>query len=294
MRPLQVLLLESIAEPAHQLLAQHAQIYMPTDLKNEVPINAIITRGKGQVNRALIDAHPNLKVVARCGVGLNNIDVEYAQSKGIEILNTPGLNAASVAEHTIALLLNLQRHIHQSVQATKNDYWDFRNTYQGDEVRGKTLGILGMGNIGRRVAKIAAALELQVVYWDRMEQEVPFRFLSFEEVLQEADILSLHLPLTKETTAILGQDQLMNLPKKPLLLNTARAELINTTALVQALEHQHISGYAADVARSGTAAEKRLLQLEQVLITPHIASLTARTYEEICMTAVRKVLACLV
>lgn len=159
-----VLLLETIAESAHSLLEQHGQVFLADspysggEIAAQHPIHAIVTRGKGDVSQQLIDQCPDLKVIARCGVGLDNVDVPHATKKGVKVLNTPGANAATVAEHTIALMLMLQRHLYQSVQAVKANDWGYRTQYQGDELNGKRLGILGLGNIGSRVAQIAQAL----------------------------------------------------------------------------------------------------------------------------------------
>ncbi|NJK82764.1 MAG: hypothetical protein HC912_02080 [Saprospiraceae bacterium] len=130
------------------------------------PIHAIVTRGKGEVNETLIAACPDLQVIARCGVGLDNVNVDFATQKGIKVVNAPGSNADTVAEHALCLMLMLQRHLYASVQAVKQNDWQFRNRYQGDEIRGKTLGILGLGNIGSKVAHLAAAFGMHIIYWD--------------------------------------------------------------------------------------------------------------------------------
>ncbi|MEM1325368.1 MAG: NAD(P)-dependent oxidoreductase [Bacteroidota bacterium] len=284
-----VLLLESIHEDAHQILAQQSTVV--TAEYNPTAVDAIITRGKGQVNADLIHQLPNLKVIARCGVGLNNVDLESARAKGLEVLNTPGLNAATVAEHTIGLMLMLQRQLYRNIAATKQGDWQIRNQYGGDELRGKTLGILGMGDIGQRVAKIATALEMNVVYWNRSAKDVYYDRLSLENVLIDSDIISIHLPLTEETRYLLDQEKLALCHRNVLIINTARAEIIEPNALLEALQNDKIKGYAADVPRSQSNIEKQLYTLDQVLLTPHIASLTARTYRDICVTSAVNVLA---
>jgi D-3-phosphoglycerate dehydrogenase len=284
-----VLLLESIQKDAFELLEKNVKTISGISFEH-ASIDAIVTRGKGQVDAALIESLPNLKLIVRCGVGLNNIDVATANARNIEVLNTPGLNAATVAEHTIGLMIALQRQLYQNIVATKNDDWTIRNQYGGDELRGKTLGILGLGDIGQRVAKIATAFEMNVVYWNRSRKAVDYDFYSLEEVLSQSDILSIHLPLTQKTEALLDTEKIDLCSPNILIINTARAEIIAPTALLQALSTNKIKGYAADVPRSQSDIESELSQFDQVLLTPHIASLTARTYRDICMMGVQHVL----
>jgi len=295
-----VLLLESVSEEAHRLLQDHTRIYETNtpfaggDIADEVPVHAIITRGKGDVSADLIARCPDLQVIARCGVGLDNVEVAFASRRGVPVLNAPGSNADTVAEHALALMLILQRNLFHSIAAVRNDHWDFRNHYQGDEIRGRTLGILGMGNIGRKVATLARVFGMRIVYWDACPQEVPFPFLSLQEVLRQADIVSLHLPLTDETRGLINQTALEQMPRHALLINTARGEIIDQAALIDALEKESIGGFAAAVlAEEPPPPDSPLLQLPNVLITPHSASLTARTYNEMCVTTVNNALALL-
>ncbi len=295
-----VLLLESVSGEAHQLLQDHARIYEASSpfsggaLADEVPVHAIITRGKGDVSADLIGRCPDLQVIARCGVGLDNVDVDFATGRGVRVLNAPGSNADTVAEHTLALMLALQRNLYHSIAAVRDHRWSFRTTYQGDEIRGKTLGILGMGNIGQKVAALAHAFGMRVVYWNARPQKLSYPALPREEVLRQSDLLSLHLPLTGQTRQLIDRAALDELPDHALLINTARGELIDQPALIEALQEGRIGGFAADVlAEEPPPADSPLLQLPNVLITPHSASLTARTYNEMCVTTVNNALALL-
>ena len=160
MKP-KVLLLETISEEAHFLLKQRCEIVgpnFPDGPEDHGEVKAIITRGKGNVNSSLIEKCKSLRAIARCGVGLDNIDVGFASKLDIPVLNTPGMNADTVAEHTIALILMLVRQMSQSISEVQNGNWQFRKNYGGDEVRGKKLGILGLGSIGNKVAVIARAI----------------------------------------------------------------------------------------------------------------------------------------
>ena len=292
-----ILLLESIATPAHDLLEKYSQVLPSSspfnggEIANAHPIHAIVTRGKGAVNQALIDSCPDLEVIARCGVGLDNVDVSHATRKGVRVINAPGSNAATVAEHSIALMLMLQRHLYQSVVAVKNNYWDYRKDYGGDEIRGKKLGILGLGDIGSRVATLAQAFGMEVSCWEgTKKKEKPFPQFSLPALLQRSDIISIHLPLVEETHHLIGAKELNLLPDHALIINTSRGAIINEGALKKALAAQQIGGFAADVLETEPPTDLDFLHLPNVLITPHAASLTATTYEQICMISVRNVI----
>lgn len=295
-----VLLLETIADEALTILKNHVNVfegYDKTSLKEVVEkheIHAIITRGKGQINRALMDACPKLQIAARCGVGLDNVDVQEAKARDVTVINTPGANAATIAEHTLSLMLMLMRNMYVSVAQVKQHNWNWRNQYSGDELHGKTLGILGMGNIGKRVAKLAEAFGMNVVYWSRSAQDVPYSYLTMDEVLHQSDVISLHLPYTQEIGAIIGEQQLDLMKSTALLINTARGALIDHDALVKALNEHKISGFAADVLPiEPPASDFPILSHSRALITPHSGSLTASTYLQMCLLTAEKVVATL-
>lgn len=283
-----VLLLEPITEEAQDMLAEHVHVLTE---RGEQAVHAIITRGKEQIDKALIDACPDLQAVARCGVGLDNVDVETAKAKNIQVINTPGANAATMAEHTLSLMLMLTRNMYQSVAEVKNGNWTWRSQYSGDELAGKTLGILGMGDIGERVARLGEAFGMKVLYWNRSKKDIPYSYKPLQEVLQEADVLSLHLPLSDSTEGILGADELALLKPSALLINTARGALIDHDALFEALTNKKIAGFAADVLpQEPPVGDWPIIQLPNVLITPHSGSLTASTFQQMCKIVVQKVI----
>jgi D-3-phosphoglycerate dehydrogenase len=295
-----VLLLETIAEEALSILEANAQVFtgydpeqLSTVLANE-EIHAVITRGKGQINQALLDACPKLEVAARCGVGLDNVDVAAATARKVKVINAPGSNAATIAEHTLSLMLMLMRNMYTSVAEVKQDNWNWRNTYSGDELNGKTLGILGMGNIGKRVARLADAFGMIVIYWSRSVQDVPYTYLSMEEVLEQSDVLSLHLPYTKETGVLISSAQLELMKPGAQLINTARGQLIDHEALLAALNSGQLSGFAADVLPEEPPVKGfPIVQHPNALITPHSGSLTASTFRQMCVLTVQNVVAAL-
>lgn len=295
-----ILLLETISEEADRLLRANARVldapspFAGGEIAAKEPVHAIITRGKGDVNEALIRQCPDLEVIARCGVGLDNVNVDVAARQGVKVVFAPGSNADTVAEHTLALMLCLQRNLYHTFYAVKNRKWDFRNTYAGDEIRGKTLGILGMGNIGKKVARLGEAFGMNVVYSSASNQEVPYPILSFDELLRRSDIISLHLPLTTETRHLIDRNAFEKMKPNALLINTARGAVIDQAALTEALKNNRIGGFGADVLTTEPPSEDDPLPgLPNVLITPHSASLTARTYHEMCEVTVKNTLALL-
>ena len=279
------------------MLEDQAHLYIAEDpfsggkIAAQHPIHAIVTRGLGAVNPKLISACQGLEIIARCGVGLDNVAVPFATEKGIKVINAPGSNADTVAEHTLALLLCLSRNIYLNIKAVKDNDWNYRQQYQGDEIRGKKLGLIGMGNIGQKVALLAKAFGMEVRYWNRSPKIVDCSYEDLSTLLAQSDVLSLHLPFTPETAGFLNEERLKSIKKGALLLNTSRGELIDQAALTEALAEGHLGGFAADVlAQEPPAKEEPLIAFPNVLITPHTASLTALTFDEMCVLTVQNTL----
>tara|TARA_R110002051_G_scaffold70772_1_gene127499 strand:+ start:62880 stop:63845 length:966 start_codon:yes stop_codon:yes gene_type:complete len=297
-----ILLLETVADDAMRMLEEasdmivltgYDEITLQSHIQNH-KIDAIITRGKGQVRDSLMQQLPNLKVISRCGVGLDNIDVSDASKKGIKVVNAPNSNADTIAEHTIALLLMLQRNLYNAVTMVKENSWADRGTYIGDETHGKTLGIIGMGNIGKKVAKIASALGMNVIYWSSKKEDVPYSFLDLDTLLKTSDSISLHLPLTSKTENLIDAVAFSKMKPNALLINTARGGIIDQNELFKSLLNKKIAGFAADVlAQEPPSQNDPLLQLENVLITAHLGSLTKTTYTKMCTMTVANTLSIL-
>ena len=295
-----VLLLETIAEEALTYLNDHVNVYTAYDeasKKTDISMqnmHAVITRGKGQIDKTLMQALPSLEVAARCGVGLDNVAVQEATAMNIKVINAPGSNAATIAEHTLSLMLMLMRNMYESTRQVKADNWNWRNQYSGDELNGKTLGIIGMGSIGQRVAKLGAAFGMDVIYWNRSEKSATGRCSTIEELLSQSDVISLHLPFTKETDNLIDEQQIAQMKSGILVINTARAALINHDALLKALNTGQISGYATDVlVEEPPVAGHPIVHHPRTIITPHSGSLTATTYRKMCMLTVQNVVAVL-
>lgn len=294
-------MLETVAEEAFTLLQKATdfsilEAYNDPKFLAETDENvvAIVTRGKGQVDKNLLSKYPKLQVVARCGVGLDNVDVAEATRLGVKVVNAPGSNAETIAEHAITLMLLLQRNLIHSVLEVKKGNWASRTSYEGDEVNEKTLGILGLGNIGKKVASIAKALGMKVQYWDMSQQDVPYRFRTFEEILRSSDIISLHIPLFESTKNLIDARSLSLMKANCILINTARGGIIDQQALTKALKNGQIAGFAADVlVNEPPATTEEILAMPNTLITPHVGSLTTRTYNYMCSSTVKNVLALL-
>lgn len=292
-----VLLLETIEDESFELLKNEKDIQLHLAWEGMPAadilegIDAVITRGIGQVNRALYDACPNMKVAARCGVGLDNVDVAEASKRGIKVINAPGSNASTVAEHTISLMLTIQRNLFEALSAVKNGQWASRSSFKSDELNGKTLGILGLGNIGLKVANIAAAFGMKVIYWSPSNKEVPYLLVDKETLFRSADIISLHLPLNEETKDIVDEEVFNKMKQGAILINTARGALVNRDALLSALDTGKLAGYGADVPFSPPpSADDALISHPKSFITAHVSSLTATTYKNMCLSTVKNVL----
>lgn len=295
-----ILLLESVVEEAFQELKQHSQLFTAyqgesiDEITEKNEIHAVITRGKGQVNKALMERCKGLEVVARCGVGLDNVDVNEATARHIKVINAPGVNAATIAEHTLSLMLLLVRNLYNSVAQVKAGKWQWRNQYSGDELSGKTLGVLGMGNIGKRVAKLAEAFGMHVIYWDKFVNHPDYPNLSLEEVLQRSDVVTIHVPLFPDTMGLIGENELSLMQPHTFLINTARGAIVDQKALTAALQAGKIAGFGADVlADEPPDPDDPITSLPNTLISAHVGSLTATTYRNMCVLTVNNVLAVL-
>lgn len=295
-----ILLLESVVDEALQELKNKSQLFTAyqgesiSEITEKNDIHAIITRGKGQVNKALMESCRGLEVVARSGVGLDNVDVKEATSRQVKVINAPGVNAATIAEHTLSIMLLLIRNLYNSVTEVKAGNWQWRNQYSGDELSGKTLGVLGMGNIGKRVAKLGEAFGMKVIYWDKFINLPDYPNLSLKEVLQQADIVTIHVPLLPDTSGLIGKEELALMQPHAFLINTARGPIIDQSALTEVLQEGKIAGFGADVlADEPPSSDDPITKLPNTIITAHVGSLTATTYRNMCVLTVNNVLSVL-
>jgi len=247
------------------------------------------------IDRDVIDAAPQLKIIANCAVGYDNIDIDYARKKGILVTNTPGVLTETTADLTWALILSVARRIPQADVFTRAKMylgWKL-DLYLGMEVTGKRLGIIGMGRIGKAVALRARAFRMNVVYNDphRLSEEEEARFqasrLPLEELLRTSDIVTIHTSLTPETTHLISAERLRWMKKEAILVNAARGPIVDEEALAGALEKKNIWAAGLDVYEREPEIEERLLSLDNVVLLPHIGSATFETRIRMAMMAAR-------
>ena len=295
-----ILLLESLHPDAELLLTAHSEVVLAETAEVALAaaqacgVQAILTRGKGKITRELMAAcGPSLKAVSRCGAGLDTVDVAAAQALGLTVIFAPGLNASTTAEHALMLMLAVGRKLATLNAAVKAGHWAIRNSYEGVELRGKTLGIVGLGNIGRRVAELGQAFGMEVLFWNRSQPSSAVgRPASLETVLRTSDFISLHVALNAETRGLIGAAQLAQMKPTAILINTARGALIDQQALAHALSEGRLAGFGGDVLDGQPPdAHDVLLKQERAILTPHVAGLTDTTYRQVCVFCAQNVLA---
>jgi D-3-phosphoglycerate dehydrogenase / 2-oxoglutarate reductase len=257
-------------------------VSLPSELANA---EGLIVRSATKATAVLLEQAPKLRVIGRAGVGVDNVDVDAATRRGILVMNTPGGNAVSVAEHTIALMLGLARAVPQANASTQAGKWE-KSAFSGTEMRGKTLGLIGLGRVGMEVARRARALEMKVLAYDpyvtpAAAREVEVELVPLDELLAQSDVVSLHTALTANTEKMLDAAALAKMKKGARLINCARGELIDEAALAEALKSGKISGAALDTFAQEPPKSSPLIGLPNVIATPHIAGSTAEAQEEV-------------
>ena len=302
MKP-RVLVTEPLAEDGLQLLRAHADVdthigLSSKELVEHIPdFEGLIVRSQTRVDSQLIRAGKKLQVIGRAGVGVDNIDVEEATRRGIVVVNAATANTIAAAEHTIALMLALCRHIPQAHALLREGVWK-RSHFMGVEVRGKTLGIMGLGNVGSAVTRRGIGLEMNVIGYDPYVSEeyarrLQVKLVPLEELLRTADFISLHLPLTEETRGVIGTRELSLMKPQVRIINTARGGLIDEVALFQALEEGRVAGAAIDVFTVEPAQGNILLKSDKVIVTPHIAASTEEAQTTVSVDIAEQVVAVL-
>lgn len=235
------------------------------------------------VDRHFIEAAPRLKLIARIGVGVDRVDLRAATERGIFVTNNPVLTADTVAEFTLALLLGMAKNIPSGDRAVKEGQWvagKQRATYGNIELSGKTHGVVGMGEIGSRVAAVCKALGMKVLYFRRTrdtdrERLLGVEYAPFDKLLRESDTISIHTPLTDETRYLFDMPQFEAMKKTALLINQSRGQVVNEKALLQALKEGQIGGYATDVfEKEPPDPNSELMKLENVIVAAHVGGLS--------------------
>jgi D-3-phosphoglycerate dehydrogenase len=247
----------------------------PEQLVKELPTyDGMVVRSRTKVRADLIDAAPNLKVIVRGGVGLDTIDAAYARSKGIVVMNTPLASAASVAELTIGFMFTLARQINVITQSMVAGKWE-KKRFEGEELGCKTLGIVGVGSIGKEVAKRALALGMEVIAFDPFVASVEgVKMVTLDELLAQADYITFHVPLTDQTRNMISKAEFEKMKSGVRIINCARGGVVDEDALYDAIVAGKVAGAALDVYAKEPCEGHKLFSLDKVIGSPHIGAAT--------------------
>ncbi|NMB25268.1 MAG: phosphoglycerate dehydrogenase [Firmicutes bacterium] len=277
-----------VSNPYGRLMSEEEIIQLIQDVDGVIagldPFNA----------RVLSKAH-RLKVVSRYGVGVNNVDLDYANSKGIAVTNTPGANSLAVAELTLGLLFAVCRRINLSERGIRQGMW---RQYPGQQLEGKTLGIVGTGQIGKQVAELARGLRMRVVCHDicpdeAWAQKTGAVYMPFDELICTSDFISLHIPLSEHTYHLISHNELRQMKPSAVIINTSRGGIIDEDALCEAIRENRIWGAGLDVFEEEPPVGSLLLELDGVVLTSHIGAHTQESVQNMGRMAVANLLECL-
>jgi len=295
-----ILVTEPLAVEGLDVLRGQATVDVNTELQPEQLLRAIgsydglLVRSKTRVTAELIAAGARLRVVGRVGTGVDNIDLDAATRRGVVVVNAPYGNTVSVAEHTLAMMLALARHIPRADASLRDGRWE-KQAFEGVQLRGKVLGIVGLGRVGAAVARRALGLEMKVICHDPLvtperAAQMGVQWVSFDELLRTADIVSLHLPDSHQPRALMGAPELALLKPSAYLVNCARGGLVDADALCAALQSGRLAGAALDVFAQEPPPDSPLLHCDRVILTPHLAGSTAEAQRDTAVEVAQQVL----
>src|SRR5438309_9234561 len=298
-----ILVADSLADDGLRRLRQAGEVEVRTGLTEAQLVEAIpafdalVVRSATKVGEKVLEAGRRLRVVGRAGVGVDNIDIDAATRRGILVVNAPRGNITAAAEHTIGLLLAVARWIPQADASVRRGEWQ-RARFTGVEIRGKTLGVIGLGNIGTEVAKRAQGLEMEVIAFDPVvpqerAEQFNVELVPLEELLKRSDFVSVHVPLLEGTRNLLNADRLALLKPTARLINAARGGIVDEEALAQALKSGSLAAAAADVFELEPPAESPLLELSNFIAPPHIAASTTEAQTSVAFDVAEEVAAVL-
>jgi D-3-phosphoglycerate dehydrogenase / 2-oxoglutarate reductase len=285
--------LDALAKHAHLEVTFRPQLKHEELLEAIGPFDGLIVRSASKVGRDVIERGKNLKIIARAGVGVDNIDVDAATERGILVVNAPAGNTISAAELSFAMLLSLARHIPQASHAMTEGRWE-KKKYFGTEIAGKTLGVIGMGRIGREVARRARGFDMVVLGFDPYLAQHQFEELgvskaTVEEILRNADFITIHTPLTKETENLISAREFAMMKPTVCLINCARGGIINEKDLAAALREKRIAAAALDVYTKEPYEDPMFRDLENCICTPHLGASTAEAQDAVAIEAAASV-----
>jgi len=299
---LKVLVSDNLSKQGIRLLEETPDIEVdvntgltPDELKGIIgQYHGLIIRSATKVTSDIIDAAHNLMVVGRAGIGLDNVDVPAASRKGIVVMNAPEGNTITTAEHTIALIMSLSRKIPQATQSMKEGKWE-KKKFMGRELYGKTLGIIGAGHIGRIVADRAKGLKMKVIVYDpyirpEVLEKMDLEPVSFDELLERSDYVTIHTPKTNETINMINKDTIRKMKKGAMLINCARGGIVNEDDLYEALASGHLAGAALDVFSKEPPGQHKLFTLENFICTPHLGASTEEAQDKVAVDIVKQVI----
>ena len=300
---MKVLVADPVGQEGLDILRSGTEVDIKPGLKPEELIaiigdyEALVVRSQTQVSAAVIQAGNKLQVIARAGVGTDNIDVEEATRRGIVVVNAPTGNTTAAAEHTIALMLALARHIPQANAALKSGVWR-RSDFMGTEVKNKTLGIIGLGNVGSEVARRAEGLEMKLIAHDPFisvdhARTLQVELTSLKQLLKKSDFITLHMPLTTSTKGLIGAKELALVKPTVRIINTARGGLISDAVLVKAIRERKIAGAAIDVFTTEPLTSSILFEEDNIIVTPHLGASTTEAQSLVAKDVAEHVIAVL-
>ncbi|MDY6864554.1 MAG: phosphoglycerate dehydrogenase [Halobacteriota archaeon] len=295
-----VLVSDSISEEGVKKLETGADVDVLVGLSKDELIekigdyDALVVRSATKVTKDVIEAGKNLKVIGRAGAGVDNIDVIAATERGIVVVNAPEGNTISAAEHAIAMMMSLSRNIPQANASLKSQKWD-KNKHIGVEVTDKELGVIGLGRIGSEVAKRAQGLGMKVIAYDpfiseESSKELGIELLSLDEIFTRADYITIHTPVNRETYHLIGDEEFKKMKDGVRLINCARGGIIDEDALYRAVKEGKVAGAALDVFESEPPGDNKLLELERVIVTPHLGASTKEAQLNVAITIADQIL----
>lgn len=300
-----IFLTEPIHEDGVKLLETVGQVILAsakdeeTIIREAADCDAILIRS-AKITKNIIKSIPNLKVVAKHGIGVDNIDVKAATEKGVMVVNAPESNINSVAEHALAMILALSKNLVIMDKKTRNDEFASRNKIICMELKGKTIGLVGLGKIAKLLAKKLKSLDVDIIAFDpyidgEKAKELGVKLVNnLDELLEKSDFVSLHIPLTEENKKIIGKERLSKMKKSACLINVARGEIVDEKALYEALKENIIRGAALDVfEQEPPSADNPLFELENVILSPHNAALTSEALVAMATDSAQGIVECL-
>ncbi len=299
---MRVLIADGLAKEGSALLKQNSKIELLAfdaidrmELKEKLPqIDILIVRSRTQVDKDLLETARNLKLVLRAGIGLDNVDVPACTDQGVVVMNAPTGNIVTTAEHTLAMIFAVSRHIPQADAALRSGKWE-KKKFQGNELRGKTLGLLGLGNIGRTVADRALGLGMRVIAHDpyvnpEAAAKQKIHLVGFDELLTTADYVSIHVPLIKSTEHLINEVALRKMKKGAYLINCARGGIVDEKALLMVLNEKHLAGAALDVFETEPLSpDSHLFKCQDLVMTPHLGASTDEAQVQVSLEVAEQI-----